>query len=194
MCGCTKNNNLKQLLSGHGALKSAEQLIAEGIAQWYRYSGPIATRLGHATGTRYSVNPAKCALLATEDYEWFAANRPGMFTLCPVEMVSGKSSGSAEPKTTKQVKPVAPVIAAPTLDLNESTDEIDAVTEPETESRIDDITTLTVNDALPIIREAAPHTLDVWVKQEKKRTGGERQMIMAAIAKRREEIKAEAKG
>lgn len=192
MCGCTKNNNLKQLLSGHGALKSAEQLIAEGVAAWYKYSGPIATRLGHATGTRYSVNPAKCALLATEDYAWFQANRPGMFTPCPVEMVSGKSGGSAEPKPTK---PAVTIVAE---GLDKVADSIGKTAEKLgkalTHPAAVDITTLTVNDALPIIREADNKTLDVWADQENEREQGPRSMILTAIEKRYAEIKVEAKG
>lgn len=173
MCGCKKNAKQQTLLS---PLRTADQLVADGVAAWYQYNGPhvATTRRGEATGTRYPVSHTRCVLLSIEDYKMFFMRNANEFTPCPTEPVSAVK---VVPVVSKPIE----AVAAPVL----------AVVETETRVTVVDITTLTVHEALPIIREAGAHALKVWEAQELGRANGPRQMIVAAIVKRQQEANLE---
>lgn len=174
MCGCTKNIKASTPLS---TLKNAQTLVAEGVAAWYLYTGKHdTTRRGEATNTRYAVARGKCVLLALEDYQAFYARNPNEFIPCvKAEVIQPEQ---AQTQTSD-------VVVLPEVTKSET---IPSKTAPEVQtiSSIADITTLTVANAIPIIREAHAYTLDVWEKQEK--AGQGRVMILTAIDKRRQEI------
>lgn len=185
MCGCKRNR--KAVNPVIDPLKTADTLVAEGIAIWAQFNGPRAMeRRVPGTSTRYRVDPTRCVLMLKEHYQAFHENNAGEFVICE-GTVDGKSGGTSTPLTGVASRKSAPAPVpsepktTPTPDEPKST----------TRSTIVDITGLTVLDAVPIIREADKHTLDVWSKQEQKRDGGPRQTIVSAIDKRREEIAVE---
>jgi len=175
MCGCTKS---KKTITPLSALKPLGKLLEEGIMAEYIYNGPHATttRRGEATNVRYTVVRNKCVPLAVADYELFRKRNENEFTPCvKVDDNHAMLSGIVESGETIETSFVAPEGETVSVVLPEVTksEAVPSATtakpEVQTISSIVDITTLTVANALPIIREAVTniviHTIDVKVGQ-----------------------------